>query len=67
MHQEDQLSEDSRNGHALRDSEVSNLGAGPLIGYAFPGIIVLAEYNHNIHTQNDVAGDFFNFRFVVPF
>jgi len=67
MHQEDQLNNDSRNGRTIPGSMVSNLGIGPLVGYAFPGIIFLAEYNHNIHTKNDVAGDFFNFRFVVPF
>ena len=67
LHQENQLNADTLNGHTVANSTVTNFGIGPLIGYQFNGISVLAEWNHNIYAENDVAGDFFNVRFVVPF
>jgi hypothetical protein len=66
FHQQNQLNADTLNGVTVKDSQVTNLGVGPLVGYQFGGINVLAEWNHNIYTENDVAGDFFNVRFVVP-
>ena len=67
LHQENQLNADTLNGHTVPNSIVTNLGIGPLVGYQFDGINILAEWNHNIYTENDVADDFFNFRLVVPF
>jgi hypothetical protein len=66
VHQENQFNADTLNGASVPNSIVTNFGLGPLIGYQFSGIGVVAEWNHNIYTRNDVAGNFFNFRFVVP-
>ena len=66
MHQENQLNGDTLNGRSVPNSTASNLGIGPLLGYQFGGINVMAEWNHNIYAQNDVAGEIFNLRFVVP-
>lgn len=67
IHQENQLNADTKNGKTVIGSTVTNFGAGPLIGYQFSEVGVMAEWNHNIYTKNDVAGDFFNLRLVVPF
>lgn len=65
-HQENQFNADTLNGASVPNSIVTNFGLGPLVGYQFGGIGVIAEWNHNIYARNDVAGNFFNFRFVVP-
>jgi len=76
VHQENQLNGDTCKGSActvnagskkVPNSIVDNYGVGPLVAYQFGGINVLAEWNHNLYTRNDVAGDIFNIRFVVPF
>jgi hypothetical protein len=72
-HQENQLNADSGSGAVSAGCPASggcmaeNYGIGPLIGYQFEGINVLAEYNQNLHTRNDVAGTIFNIRLVMPF
>lgn len=66
-YQENQLQKDERNNAKVAGSMVQNLGAGPIVGYAFEGISLTATYNHEILTHNDVGGDFFNVRAVVPF
>jgi len=67
LHQENQLDADTLNGVTVANSQVTNIGMGPLVGYQFGGVNVLAEWNHNLYTENDVAGDIFNVRFIVPF
>jgi hypothetical protein len=67
LHQENQLNADTLNGHTVAHSVATNFGAGPMAGYQFTRIGVVAVWNHDIHTRNDVGGDFFNLRFVVPF
>ena len=64
--QEDQLNPDTQNGHVVSNSMASNLALGPVVGYQFGGVNVLAGWNHNLYATNDVAGDFVNVRFVVP-
>jgi len=66
VHQENQFNADTLAGASVPNSIVTNFGLGPLVGYQFGGIGVVAEWNHNIYTRNDVAGNFFNVRFVVP-
>lgn len=66
-HQENQLNADTLNGHTVAHSIATNVGVGPMAGYQFSGIGVVAEWNHDVHTRNDVGGDLFNVRFVVPF
>ena len=73
LHQENQLTDDSGSGAAAagcgskNGCRVTNFGAGPLIGYQFSGVSVMAEYNHNIYARNDVAGEIYNIRLVAPF
>ena len=64
--QEDQLNPDTQNGHVVNNSMACNFSAGPLVGYQFGGVNVLAAWNHNLYAANDVAGDFFNLRLVFP-
>lgn len=64
---ENQLEKDEKNGAKVSGSMTQNLTAGPIVGYAFDGISLTATYNHEILTHNDVGGDFFNIRAVVPF
>jgi len=64
---ENQLEKDEKNGVKQANSMVQNLSAGPIVGYAFEGISLTATYNHEILTHNDVGGDFFNIRTVIPF
>jgi hypothetical protein len=70
-HQENQLSNDSGSGAAkcaaTNGCKVTNYGIGPLVGYQFEDINVLFEYNHNIYTENDFAGDLFNIRLMKAF
>lgn len=46
---------------------VENYGAGPLIGYQFSDVNVMLEYNHNIYTRNDLAGEILNIRLTRAF
>ncbi len=61
-HQEDQSDADTFNGSSVPNSIATNFGIGPLAGYQFGGMGVIAGWNHNIYTRNDMAGNFF----VVP-
>lgn len=65
-HQQNQLNSDTLNGREVKDSIVASYGIGPIIGYQFGGLSVMATWNHNVYTQNDVGGDFLNLRFVAP-
>ena len=67
LHQENQLNADTLNGRTVPNSIATNFGLGPLVGYQFDGVSIMAEWNHNIYAANDVAGDIFNLRLVVPF
>lgn len=72
-HQENQLNSDSGTGAiaagcpAHNGCKVNNFGIGPVLGYQFGGIEIMGEYNHNLHTENDVAGDILNIRMVTAF
>lgn len=69
-HQENQLTSDTGSGSvaagcpARHGCKVSNFGIGPLVGFQFGGVEIMAEYNHNLYTENDVAGELFNLRLV---
>jgi hypothetical protein len=70
-YQENQLTDDSGAGAAAagcgnkNGCKVSNYGIGPLVGYQFGGIEIVAEYNHGIYTESDVGGNIFNVRMVT--
>ncbi len=71
-YQENQLNDDSGAGAiaagcpAQSGCKVANYGLGPLVGYQFGGIEIVAEYNQSIHTESDVGGNIFNVRMVAP-
>jgi hypothetical protein len=64
-YQQNQISNDTNYG-TVPYSKVANFGMGPLLGYNFGPVIVQASYNWGIVTKNDVGGDWFNFRVIVP-
>ncbi|HXP96730.1 MAG TPA: transporter [Telmatospirillum sp.] len=73
VYQQNQLNKDSGLGALAKGCPASggcmveNYGAGPLIGYQFGDINIMAEYNHNIYTRNELAGDFLNIRLMKAF
>jgi hypothetical protein len=70
-YQENQLTSDTGTGAiaegcpAKNGCKVTNYGIGPLVGYQFGGVEIMAEYNHGIYTENDVGGNIFNLRLVT--
>ncbi|WP_199054743.1 transporter [Aquitalea sp. ASV15] len=70
-HQENQISDDSGSGAAACANKggcrASNYGIGPLLGYQFNEVSVMAIYNHGFKTRSDTGGDFLNLRLVFPF
>lgn len=72
-YQQTQLASDHGAGAAAKGCaarngcKVSLFGIGPLIGYQFGGLEVLAEYNFSVLARNDVAADILNVRLVAPF
>jgi len=66
-HHQQQVEEDVLNGVKQKDSENINFGLGPIVGYQFGGVNIQATWNHYLYARHDVAGDFFNVRFLVPF
>jgi hypothetical protein len=65
-YQQNQIAKDELHGNSVPDSAVTNFGMGPILGYNFGPVIVTAMYNWGIITKNDVGGDWFNIRFVIP-
>lgn len=43
-----------------------NYSVGPLIGYNFGPCSLLMTYNFAVSTKNDIGGDWFNLRLVIP-
>ncbi len=70
-HQINQITSDTGVGAAAcalkNGCKVNAYGVGPLVSYQFGGVALTAEYNQNLHTENDVAGSIFNLRLVMPF
>ncbi|MDR2013533.1 MAG: transporter [Rhodanobacter sp.] len=66
VHHQEQFTSDKLNGVTVPHSRAVNIGLGPLVEYQFAGLSILAEYNRDVHVKNDVGGNFFNFRLVVP-
>jgi hypothetical protein len=70
-HAQNQINSDSGAGAieegcpANNGCKIRNYGIGPLIGYQFGGLELLAEYNANISTKNQVGGNFVNVRLVT--
>jgi hypothetical protein len=66
VHSQEQFTEDTANG-ADAHKEVHDFGMGPLVSYQLGTWNVLAEWNHNIATSDNVAGDLFNLRLLTAF
>lgn len=67
MDELNQLNAGTKDGKTVPDSSVTTFGLGPIAGYQFPCIGILAEWSHSLDTRNDIGGDIFNTRLVVPF
>ncbi len=66
-HQMNQFTADTLNGARLTNHMEESYGAGPMVGYQFGGINVLASWDQNIYTKNDVAGTIVNVRLITKF
>ncbi|HLN23306.1 MAG TPA: transporter [Patescibacteria group bacterium] len=64
--QQNQLQRDKIGGVSTAGTVGDAYGAGPIVGYQFGGVNVQAQYTHDLLVHNDVGGDTFNVRFVVP-
>jgi len=65
-YQLNQLERDSVAGREQTGTVAFSYGLGPIVGYDFGGINLQAHYSHALLVHNDVGGDFFNVRAVVP-
>ena len=65
-YEETQVTDDSSFGVNLPDSKANIWGAGRIVGYNFGPCSVDFIYNFPIYTNNDVSGEWFDIRFVVP-
>ena len=66
-HQMNQITVDTLNGVRLTHHMEESYGAGPMVGYQFGGINILASWDQNIYTKNDVAGTIVNVRLITKF
>ncbi len=64
--EETQVTSDSQFGQTISDSKADVWGAGPIVGYNFGPCSVQFIYNFPIYANNDVGGQWFDVRFVVP-
>jgi hypothetical protein len=64
--EESQLTTDSDRFGSIPDSKAEVWTAGPIIGYNFGPCSLQFIYNFPIYTNNDVGGEWFDVRFVVP-
>ncbi len=73
FYQENQLARDSGIGALAAGCPASGgckaelYGGGPLVGYQFEDINIMAIYNHAFYERNDMSGDVFNIRFSKAF
>ncbi|MGE4480260.1 SphA family protein [Acidocella sp.] len=66
MEQQQQLNGDKVNGVDI-GNKATNLAMGPLVSYQAGSVTITGEWNHNLITKNEVAGDFFNVRLLTRF
>lgn len=65
-YQINQIERDSVAGQEKVGTVAFSYGLGPIVGYDFGGLNLQAHYTHALLVHNDVGGDFFNVRAVVP-
>jgi len=66
MAEETQTTSDSFAGNSLPDSKANAWTIGPIVGYNFGPCSVQFIYNFPLYVNNDVGGEWFDVRFVVP-
>jgi len=64
--QETQTTADSFAGNDISDSKANAWTIGPIVGYNFGPCSLQFIYNFPLYVNNDVGGEWFNVRFVVP-
>ena len=64
--QETQTTNDTVSGFTLPDNKANAWTIGPIVGYNFGPCSVQFIYNFPLYTNNDVGGEWFDVRFVVP-
>ena len=60
------MAADKQYGVPVPGSRVTNYGMGPILGYNFGPCSLMLMYNWDLLTKNDVGGENFNARLVVP-
>ena len=65
-YQQNQLENDKINGVSRSHTIQENYGAGPIVGYNFGPVSLMAIYNFGIKTRNEVGGNMLNLRLVAP-
>jgi hypothetical protein len=64
--EETQTTSDSLAGNSLDDSKANAWTMGPIVGYNFGPCSVQFIYNFPLYVNNDVGGEWFDVRFVIP-
>jgi len=64
--QENQIGADKQYGSSVPGSRVTNYTMGPILGYNFGPCSLMLMYNWDLMTKNDVGGEWFNARLVIP-
>jgi len=64
--EETQTTSDSSHGTTISDSKANAWTLGPIVGYNFGPCSVQFIYNFPLYTNNDVGGEWFDVRFVIP-
>jgi hypothetical protein len=64
--QENQVGSDKSSGVPVSSSKVTNYTMGPILGYNFGPCSLQLMYNWDLMTKNDVGGEWFNARLVIP-
>jgi len=64
--EETQTTSDSFAGNSIADSKANAWTIGPIVGYNFGPCSLQFIYNFPLYVNNDVGGEWFDVRFVVP-
>ncbi len=64
--EENQVNNDKNNSGTIPDSKATAYTMGPIVGYNFGPCIMQFMYNFPLAQNNDVGGEWFNLRLIVP-
>jgi hypothetical protein len=65
-YENNQIQKDQVRGVSMPGTGAMSFAVGPIVGYNFGPLEVMATFNHQTVNHNDSAGDTVNFRVVVP-